>query len=419
MHACRYGHWEVVQTLLLYKSNVARADYRGRTALHFAASNGHARCIRLLVADFIPSEPYEPANFSETTDESYTRQKHRSDLSKFVNCSADGGLTALHVAALHGHFDCVQLLLDISANVSAITFHNGTSMDLIGAGSTALHYAACGGNMKCCQVLIAKGASRTAKNCDGRLPLDIAITWGRHWLVPLLAPDSDVIPRIFTPSKFLALPLSSIISIARECGLQSAGDLTDDDDLCAVCLERSCTVAAEGCAHEFCIKCALYLCSTSNIKSGPISPHGSIPCPLCRNGIVSFVKLPCSPTKDRKLNHSLNLCPPCVLHGYACPASAATDDRSDLRKGCVASVSSNTSCPVPCTPFASFTLPSYTCHSGPECHHDEDNGITPQLPENAPIQQDIIEAPKVGCTKFFRHRRTCHREHQCDLEIGV
>lgn len=56
---------------------VARADYRGRTALHFAASNGHARCIRLLVADFIPSEPYEPANFSETTDESYTRQKHR------------------------------------------------------------------------------------------------------------------------------------------------------------------------------------------------------------------------------------------------------------------------------------------------------------------------------------------------------
>ena len=37
-----------------------RADYlSGRTALHFAAVNGHVRCIRLVVADFVPSTPYE------------------------------------------------------------------------------------------------------------------------------------------------------------------------------------------------------------------------------------------------------------------------------------------------------------------------------------------------------------------------
>lgn len=37
-----------------------RADYlSGRTALHFAAVNGHVRCIRLVVADFVPSAPYE------------------------------------------------------------------------------------------------------------------------------------------------------------------------------------------------------------------------------------------------------------------------------------------------------------------------------------------------------------------------
>lgn len=58
------------------------------------------------------------------------------------------------MAALNGYFDCVQLLLDLHANVSAVTFHYGTSMDLIGAGSTPLHYAACGGNVKCCQVMI-------------------------------------------------------------------------------------------------------------------------------------------------------------------------------------------------------------------------------------------------------------------------
>lgn len=55
-----------------------------------------------------------------------------SALSKFVNKTADGGITALHMAALNGYFDCVQLLLDLNANVSAVTFHYGTSMDLIG-----------------------------------------------------------------------------------------------------------------------------------------------------------------------------------------------------------------------------------------------------------------------------------------------
>lgn len=53
-------------------------------------------------------------------------------MSKFVNKSADGGVTALHMAALNGYFDCVQLLLDLHANISAVTFHYGTSMDLIG-----------------------------------------------------------------------------------------------------------------------------------------------------------------------------------------------------------------------------------------------------------------------------------------------
>lgn len=53
-------------------------------------------------------------------------------MSKFINKAADGGITALHMAALNGYYDCVHLLLDLHANVSAVTFHYGTSMDLIG-----------------------------------------------------------------------------------------------------------------------------------------------------------------------------------------------------------------------------------------------------------------------------------------------
>lgn len=40
----------------------------GRTALHFAAVNGHVRCIRLVVADFVPSAPHEAINVQNNGD---------------------------------------------------------------------------------------------------------------------------------------------------------------------------------------------------------------------------------------------------------------------------------------------------------------------------------------------------------------
>jgi hypothetical protein len=49
-----------------------------------------------------------------------------------VNKAADGGITALHMAALNSHTECVQLLLDLAGNVSAVTVQDGTTIDLIG-----------------------------------------------------------------------------------------------------------------------------------------------------------------------------------------------------------------------------------------------------------------------------------------------
>lgn len=292
MQACQHGHWEVVLTLILFGANIYRADYlNGGTALHLAALNGHARCIRLLLADYIPSIP----NFY-----SILRKKSRAEevisgfdageLSEIINRPADGGITALHMASLNGHPETVQLLLDLGASVTDVTVEDGTAIDLIGAGSTPLHYAACGGNALCCQLLIARGASLTAENANGWTPLTVARSWHRDSLEEVLSRKPEGQPRVHI-SPYICLPMMSIINIARECGWKSSDFQPACVDPCVVCLERKCTVAAEGCSHEFCTHCALYLCSTNQASSAAHGPQGSIPCPLCRHGIVAFVKL--------------------------------------------------------------------------------------------------------------------------------
>ncbi|XP_058067847.1 probable E3 ubiquitin-protein ligase XBOS32 isoform X2 [Magnolia sinica] len=326
MQACQYGHWEVVQTLILFRANIHKADYlNGGTALHFAAINGHSRCVRLLLADYVPSIPdFWKITRKRSTQDGPITDFDEGSLSTIINKTADGGITALHMAALNGHVESVQLLLDLGASVTNVTVEDGATIDLIGAGSTPLHYAACSGNAQCCQILIAKGASLDAENANGWSPLMVARSWRRHGLEGILSKRPEGRPHLL-PSPFLSLPLMSIVKIARECGWRNPDLLPASLDPCAVCLERKCTVAAEGCGHEFCTRCAVYLCSTNSTSSTATpGPPGSIPCPLCRHGIVSFVKLPgTSPIKEMpRMSLSLSLCTACSSGPGPTPISA-------------------------------------------------------------------------------------------------
>lgn len=279
MQACRFGHWEVVQTLLVFRCNVSAAR---QYVLHLAAAGGHVKCARLLLAAAAAAG---------------------DGGGRLVNRAGGGGVTALHLAALNGHADCVHLLVDERADLAAQTLPCVASpMGSIGAGSTPLHYAAAGGEVKCCQILVSRGADRAAVNCNGWLPVDVARAWGCHWLEHVLSPKSHLpIPK-FPPSGYLSSPLAGVLSLARDCGLvlnpsPEFLDGVDDGDACAVCLERPCDVAAEVCGHELCVKCALDLCSV--IKSYDVPGiAGSIPCPLCRSGIASFRRRAASEAAD-------------------------------------------------------------------------------------------------------------------------
>ncbi|KAF2565096.1 hypothetical protein F2Q70_00014105, partial [Brassica cretica] len=281
-------------------------------------------------------------------------------------------------------------------------------------------------------ILLSRGASKMTLNCNGWLPIDIARMWSRHWLEPLLSPDSDVVIPSFPHSNYLSLPLLSILNIAREFGLQSA-TITDEVDICAVCLERTCTVAAEGCDHQLCVRCALYLCSSSNVPSVTVDPPGSIPCPLCRHGIVSFKRLPSSLTKETKLPMSLGLCAPCMLHTSDATdqSSPTTEQQQRSSKTRTSSVSSDMFCPVTCSPFPSVNIPMCTCNDGTcpnfETHgterHSEEDDESSSPPRGTSEQEKIGEGQRLGkattCSSMFWGRRSCSRENQCNAEINA
>ncbi|WOL13876.1 hypothetical protein Cni_G22656 [Canna indica] len=370
MQACQYGHWEVVQTLMIYKANVHRTDYlNGGTALHFAALNGHARCIRLLLADYVPSITEFWNLMRENSCESSIPDFDKSALSKLVNQKADGGITALHMAALNGHAETVHLLVDLGASVSEATVEDGSTIDLIGAGSTPLHYAACGGNAVCCQILIAKGASLNAENANGWTPLMVARSWHRNSLEGILSKQPNGHMKIL-PSPYISLPLMSIMRIAREFGWRSTIEPSTCVDPCVVCLERRCTVAAEGCNHEFCTRCALYLCSTNSTSIVLPGPPGSIPCPLCRHAIVSFIKIPgVSPIRELpRTSLSLSLCTTCP----AVDGSDSTDTmalqlcKPDFHCTRVPPLGSSSFRSLSCQRFPSMKLNSTFCMGVPE-----------------------------------------------------
>nr|CAD1827842.1 unnamed protein product [Ananas comosus var. bracteatus] len=239
-------------------------------------------------------------------------------LDTIVNRKADGGITALHMAALNGHGDAVQLLLDLGARVSEVTVEDGTTIDLIGAGSTPLHYAACGGNAVCCQILIARGANLNAENSNGWTPLMVARSWHRNWLEGILSRQPEA--RILTPpSPYLSLPLMSIMGIAREYGWKST-------DLSPAYIDHVLS-AWNGDAplqprvlHEMRPLPVLHQQHLDHCAG----PAGAIPCPLCRHAIVSFIALPGMTSPVRELPRtslSLSLC-------TTCPAVSSDSDAS-------------------------------------------------------------------------------------------
>ena len=122
-YACKYGHKRNVELLIKYNENIrmGHRDSKSRTAIHFAANNGHTEIVELLLEQNIEANP--------------------SDLA---------GFTPLHLACMNGHFEIVQIYCaKKTPNLSNINFNARDPH-----GRTPFHYAAIHGHLKMTKLLL-------------------------------------------------------------------------------------------------------------------------------------------------------------------------------------------------------------------------------------------------------------------------
>ncbi len=145
---------QCVEYLLFCGANKDSEDYRGWTALHYAAHNGFHDILILLIVS--------PGS----------KRTYRDRL----------GFTPLHAAIRSNHFDCVYSLVEEGPCPPPGAERNAATND----GNTPLHLAALLGHLHIVKFLISVGADANVMNLSKKYPVDVAMTYDlREYLKPL------------------------------------------------------------------------------------------------------------------------------------------------------------------------------------------------------------------------------------------
>lgn len=188
--ACCHDREACVRTLI-----AAGADQTvtvdGKTALHWAQEKGHSRIVALLrtvatVAEDDPVQPVMHEALCDAVNQNDLQAVRRILLSDATTSTiADAvnaaGLPALLCAAMHGHVQMAELLIERGAVVDAQ--HRPS-------GATALITACAHGHGPIVQLLLERGALATALDRSGSSALHAAASQGHELCVEILLSHS-------------------------------------------------------------------------------------------------------------------------------------------------------------------------------------------------------------------------------------
>jgi ankyrin repeat protein len=154
------GDSEIVGELVNRGADVYRLDSEGRSALYFAAREGHVTVAELLSKAYSTQRGAANSELERAPIEAAIRGSHDDVVAVLLDASAanateklQGNLTWLHLAASCGREKAAEMLLDHGADVNAKSDR----------GETALHLAAKDGHEGVVTLLLKRGADWSLK----------------------------------------------------------------------------------------------------------------------------------------------------------------------------------------------------------------------------------------------------------------
>jgi len=181
--AASSGADDSISSFIQHGVDLMQVDKLGTTAVHVAACAGHTSTVKLLLK-YSPASSMNAKDLLKRTPLSHACEMgHVQVIEALIVAGANvsdaqdqNGLSLLHWAAISGHGDVCQLLINAGINVNF--------QDL--AGRTALHYAAYGGYVSSMLVLLENKASFNSQDREGITSLHWACSKGHMDAVKLL-----------------------------------------------------------------------------------------------------------------------------------------------------------------------------------------------------------------------------------------